>query len=91
MHWLDSRDSYLVAADLEQPSASLLRNGAFVVGAQQSVRIYRTDMREPTITSDLDLPSEHGSLVDIMPGYAPNQFAVLTSDGQMLVYSLPSG
>ncbi len=40
----------------------------------------------------LDDPSRLvGTVVDVVPGYAPNQFAVLTTQGRMLIYSLPSG
>ena len=91
LHWLDSGQAYVISPDLETPSANMLRNGALVVVSGKTVRVYRTDHQEPTLTSEIELPAQHGKVLDVVPGYAANQFAIFTTDGQMLVFALPSG
>ena len=39
----------------------------------------------------MELPAQPGRVLDVVPGYAPNQFAIFTTDGRMLVFALPSG
>lgn len=91
LHWLDSGQAYIISSDLEKPSVNILRNGSLVVVSGKTVRVYRTDDREPTLTSEMELPAQHGQVLDVVPGYAPNQFAIFTTDGRMLVFALPSG
>ena len=91
LHWLGSGQAHVVSSDLERPHVNMLRNGALIVVSGATVRVYRTDVREPTLTSEMELPKEHGPVVDVIPGYAPNQFALLTTWGEMLLYALPSG
>ena len=91
LHWLDSGQVYVISSDLEKPSVNILRNGALVVVSGKTVRIYRADHQEPTLTSEMELPAQPGQVLDVVPGYAPNQFAIFTTDGQILVFVLPSG
>ncbi len=91
LHWLDSENTYIVASDLAEPSVSMLRNGAVVVVSGRTVRVYRTDLDEATMTSEMELPLQHEPAIAVVAGSAPNQFAIFTASGRMLVYALPSG
>ena len=91
LHWLGSGQSHVVSPDLEQPAVNMLRNGALIVVSGKTVRVYRTDQSEPALTSEMELPAQHARVLDVIPGYAPNQFAVFTTEGHMLFYALPSG
>lgn len=91
LHWLDSAETHVVASDLEEPSVCMLRNGMMMVVGGTTVRAYRTDEREPLSTTEMTLPAHYGRVIDVVPGYAANQFAVFTEEGHMLVYALPSG
>ena len=63
LHWLDSGQAYVISSDLEKPSANILRNGALVVVSGKIVRVYRTDLREPTLTSEMELPAQPGQVL----------------------------
>ena len=89
LHWLQGGGEFLVAEDMVHPSACILRNGALVVARGQRLRVYRTD-DIPTMTCDVEL-SGMSPVLDVVPGYAPNQFAVFTERGALSIYSLPSG
>jgi MoxR-vWA-beta-propeller ternary system domain bpX3 len=91
LRWLDSRESYLVAADMNEPKASLLRNGSLVVGADQKFRIYRLEAPQPAMISELSGGVDRGRVLEVVPGYAPNSFAALTTRGRVLLFVLPSG
>lgn len=90
LHWLERNETYVVASDLEEPSVRMLRNGAMIVVSGKTVRVYRTDEDQAELTAEMELPSYEHAL-DVVAGFAPNQFGVFTVGGRMLVYALPSG
>lgn len=91
LRWLDRNDSYVVASDLEEPSVGMLRNGAMIVVSGRTVRVYRTDEEEAELTTEMELPPQFEPAIDVVSGYAPNQFGIFTAGGQMAVYALSSG
>lgn len=91
VHWLDVGDSSVVAPDMDAPRACILRNGSLVVGSLHRLRVYRVDPKEASLGSELEIGEEHGPIRSVLPDFTPNQLAVLTGHGKLLLYALPPG